>query len=41
MDEADGEIKADDGDVPPQSELALAGATVYEIISNHFPGLIR
>lgn len=38
MDEAD---KSDDGDTPPQSELALAGATVYDIITTHFPGLIR
>ena len=40
VDEVDGEMKTDE-DTPPQSELALAGATVYDIISNHFPGLIR
>ena len=34
------EVDGEEGAVVPQSELALAGATVHEIITSHFPDLL-
>ena len=40
VEEMDGEGKGEE-DIPPlQSELALAGMTLHEIISSHFPDLL-
>ena len=40
MDEIDGEMKGEEGMVPPQSDLALAGTTIHEIITSHFHDLL-
>ena len=34
------EVDGEEGGVFPQSELALAGATVHEIITSHYPNLL-